>query len=248
MFSWSYLGIPFLWRFILYSTFYHHMKQNYGLFMWYAKLDGFKFSRQKIDIYLMAILPFLLFHFREIQYEALYHSSEFFSFGEFQTLKSLIAAYTVYFFYNMFSMYRKMVRKEVGTGLALSYILPASLNYICFLIFKHSYQVYMPLLAFHAISYLSMISLSMEKLNPVKVSLLKIWGTIIGIVVFFVSIEFLVTDHFDIFSSPADLKGNSVLSLIVALSILPNLMHYMIDGIIWKRENPDFQAILKPVK
>lgn len=245
MFSWSYLGIPFLWRFLLYSTFYHHLKQNYGLFMWYSKLDGIKAStKDKWDVYLMALLPFALFHFREIEYQALYHSSEFFSFGESDTIKILIALYTVYFFFNMFTMYRKMVRKEVGTGLALSYILPACLNYICFLIFKHSYQVYMPLLAFHAISYLSMISLSMEKLNPVKVSSLKIWGTIIFIVVFFVTIEYTVTDYFEVFSSPADLRGNSILSLIVAFTVLPNLMHFMIDGIIWKRENPDFQTIL----
>ena len=106
----------------------------------------------------------------------------------------------------------------------------------------------MPLLAFHAISYLSMISLSMEKLNPIKVSPFKIWGTIVGIVVFFVTIEYLVTDYFDVFSGAVNLQGNGVLSLIVAMSVLPNLMHYMIDGIIWKRENPDFQLILDQKK
>lgn len=248
MFSWSYLGIPFLWRFLLYSTFYHHMKQNYGLFMWYSKLEGFKPSREKIDVYLMAILPFILFHFRDIQYQALYHDSELPLVAGFESISILIGLYSLYFFYNMFLMYKKMLNKEVGTALALSYILPASLNYICFLVFKHSYQVYMPLLAFHAISYLSMISLSMEKLNPVKGQAIKIWGTIIFIVVFFVSIEYTVTDYFDVFSSPANLQGNMALSLVVAFTVLPNLMHFMIDGIIWKRENPDFQSILTPPK
>lgn len=246
MFSWSYLGIPFLWRFLLYSTFYHHMKQNYGLFMWYSKLDGIKPTKEKIDVYLMALLPFILFHFREIDYQALYHDSEFPLFSGSEFIGWGIGIYTLYFFYNMLSMYKRMVKKEVGTGLALSYILPACLNYVCFLVFKHSYQVYMPLLAFHAISYLSMISLSMERLNPVKVSPFKIWGLIVGIVVFFVLIEYSITDYFEVFSSPANLQGNLALSLVVAFSVLPNLMHFMIDGIIWKRENPDFQVILNP--
>lgn len=242
--TWAYMGFPFFWRFMLYATFMHHVRQNYGLYVWYSKLEGFKPSNEKIHIHLMAIIPFILFHFRNTEYQALYHASEFFPGEEGPYLKLFIALYTIYFFFNMIRVYVKLVRKEIGKGLALSYIYPACLNYVCFLTLKHSYQVYMPLLAFHAVSYLALMSHSMDKLHGGKISMSKIWGLLMTIVVIFVSIEYFITDYFDVFSIPQQV-GNFKLSLVMAFAVLPNLMHFFLDSVIWKKDNPDFQLILK---
>lgn len=244
MCSWAYFGLPYFWRFMLYATFMHHVRQNFGLYMWYSKLEGHNPGKDKLHIHLMAIIPFILFHFRDTQYEALYHASEFSPVVDLPYLQILIALYTIYFFYQMVRMFNQLRRKEVGQGLALSFIYPASLNYVCFLTLNHSFQVYMPLLAFHAISYLALMSHSVDKLNEKKVSMTKIWGLLMGIVVFFVSIEYFITDYFEVFTVPS-WSGNLKLSVIMALAVLPNLMHFYLDSVIWKKGNPDFQLILK---
>lgn len=244
MFTWSYGGFPYLWRFILYSTFYHHVRQNYGLFMWYAKNESFRPSMEKVHVHLMAFIPFILFHFRETEYSPLYHKSEFFSYGESTLTTFMSGLYTLYFFWILFTMFLKMQKKEVTPGLALSFIYPGALNYVSFLVFKNSIQAFIPLLAMHATTYLALISFSMKKLYPEKLSPLKIWGTVVLVVLFFVSIEYVVTDMFSVFRDPQNLRGEFLLSLIVAFSVLPNLMHYIIDAFIWTRGNPDFQKIL----
>jgi hypothetical protein len=244
MCAWAYSGLPFFWRFMLYATFIHHVRQNFGLYMWYSKLEGVRPRYEKLHIHLMALIPFILFHFRGTEYEALYHFSEFIPGEASPYIRILIGGYTIYFFYNMVSMFLRMTRKEVGSGLALSFIYPACLNYVCFLMLNHSYQVYMPLLAFHAVSYLALMSHSMDKLHEGKTPLIKIWGLLMTIVIFFVSIEYFITDYFEVFSIPTQ-SGNFKLSLVMALAVLPNLMHFFLDSVIWKKENPDFQMILK---
>src|SRR5690606_40542076 len=113
MLCWAYFGLPFFWRFMLYATFIHHVRQNYGLFMWYSKLESHSPKAEKTHIHLMAIIPFVLFHFRETEYKALYHFSEFTPFGTLPYLKFFIGAYTIYFFFNMVRMF---VRSEEHTS------------------------------------------------------------------------------------------------------------------------------------
>lgn len=244
MFLWSYYGAPYFWRFMLYMTFLHHVRQNHGLFRWYAKLENYQVNREVIHIHLMAIIPFLLFHFRDVEYHSLYHSTEFYFFNGGAYVHLAIALYAVYFFFNMCRMLFKLVKKEVGLGLAISYIYPAALNYICFLTFKHSLAVFLPLLTLHATTYFALMSHSINKLYPSRWSYSKITLMLAGIILAFVSIEYLFTDFFNLYSA-LSLEGNALLSLIASLSVLPNLMHFLIDSIIWKRGNPDFQLILK---
>ena len=113
--------------------------------------------------------------------------------------------------------------------------------------FKNSNQAYIPLLVLHATTYLSLINYSEKRLKKEEYNLTKTWGKIILIISFFGTIEYLVTDYFDIFVDSISMKGNATISLIASISVLPNLMHYYLDGKIWKKDDPDFRKIISPV-
>ena len=246
MFSWGYFGWPYLWRFMLLMTFFHHIRQNYGLFMWYAKLENFKHAyRYKYHIYLLAVLPFILYLYRELDYKPLYQYSERYQGVLFPGEFYLQLFYFFYLFLTVIHILKNMWTKKMGMGLGVSFIFPAILNGSCFLLFHHSYEIFIPMLAFHGFSYMAMMVSSMKKLDHKERTDFYIWLWIIGAVFVLAGTEFMITDSFDIYEDPSTLVRNPILSLVMSLSVFPNLVHYIFDAVIWKKENPDFQMILK---
>lgn len=247
VFTYCYLGLPHFWGLIIYATFFHHMRQNYGLFQWYAFHDKFKNKWANLHIHLTALIPFLLFHGRIIDYGPLYHSSEHYQIDLGNLYNPLLTGYLLYFLIVTFWMVKVFSRKEISQGTLVSFLYPALLNFVCFLVFENSFQTFIPLLVFHATAYLSLINFSQKVLQKNQYSALKTWGLIILIITIFGVSEKIITDYFDIFIDSTSMKGNAFLALIISLSVLPNLMHYYLDGIIWKRSNPDFIKLISYV-
>ena len=247
VFFYCYNGLPYFWTFIIFYTFFHHMRQNYGLFKWYSYLNNYKNKWDGLHIHLLAIIPFAIFYMREIDYVPLYHFSEYHSFNLGGYLKYFIISYTVYFLLICSSMLFKLHKQTITEAICLSFIYPSALNFACFMFFKNSNQAYIPLLVLHATTYLSLINFSEKRLKKEEYKLTKTWGKIILIISFFGTIEYLVTDYFDIFVDSISMKGNATISLIASISVLPNLMHYYLDGKIWKKDDPDFKKIISSV-
>jgi hypothetical protein len=129
----------------------------------------------------------------------------------------------------------------------LSFLYPSALNLTCFLFFENSFQAFIPLLVFHATTYLSLIHLTEQKIQGDLFNPVKSWAKILLIIIIFGFGEKLITEYFDVFKDSTSMKGNILISLLVSISVLPNLMHYYLDGKIWKKDDPDFKKIISSV-
>lgn len=138
-------------------------------------------------------------------------------------------------------------RHKISLSTTLSFLYPSALNLTCFLFFENSFQAFIPLLVFHATTYLSLIHLSEQKIQGNLFNPVKSWAKILLIIIIFGLGEKLITEYFDVFKDSTSLKGNILISLLVSLSVLPNLMHYYLDGKIWKKDDPDFKKIISSV-
>jgi hypothetical protein len=246
-FLYCYLGLPNFWTCIIYFTFFHHMRQNYGVFRWYAYLDKYKNKWDEISIQLLAIVPFIIFHMRDITYIPLYHHSELINLSNGSNFNYFFFFYTLYFFYSTIRILKKLLNREISEGTSISFIYPSALNYICFMFFENSFQVFMPLLVLHSTTYLSLINKSARILEGQKYNQGKTWLKIVLIITIFSIGEQMLTDTFHIFSDSTSFRGKLVISLIASISVFPNLMHYYLDAKIWKKDNADFKKIISSV-
>lgn len=244
VFFWAYMGVPYFWSVIVYMTFYHHIRQYYGVYRWYAKLDDYKVKNDDWHLYAVIVIPFLLFHLRSVEYQSLYDYSEILFFPNDTIFKYAVISYTVYFACILFVMTRKLLHKNIGTGTYLAFVYPGVLHYICFLFFNHSYQILIPVLGIHGLTYLFIINKSVHRIKPVPQNPYKVWIYILGLVFIFAGLEYLMMDHTDIFKGKI-MQGNIFLCSLVALYLLPNILHYYYDGFLWKKEHRDFAKIMK---
>lgn len=244
VFGWNYSGAPYFWNALIYLTFFHHIRQYYGVFRWYAKLNNYPVKNEHWHLYLLLTIPFVLFHFREINYEPLYQRSEIMFFPALPYFNYLFAAFTCYFLFITMTMVRKYARKEVSAGLLLSFVFPTLLHYICFFFFKHSYQILMPILCIHGLTYLLLINHSCHKLSDTPKNSGMVWAMILGAIILFSGFEYFTIDQFGIFNGNV-FRGNMFLCLLISLSLLPNILHYYYDGFLWKKDHPDFIKIMK---
>ncbi len=244
-FTWVYLGRPYLWRFVIYFTLYHHIRQYAGVFLWYARLEDFKVRGEVRHLYALVVIPLLLFHFREVDYQGLYHASEFEPWGSLAYYDVFFCAFAVYGASQVLRMFWLFTTEKVGAGLALSFVYPVALHFICFLLLEHSYEIFLPLMAIHGLTYLALIARSMARLSaPGARSLYRIWLLILAVVVGFNLLENLVTENFDVFLDSEALRGNWLKALLVSAMVTPNVLHYVLDSYLWRNGHPDFKAIM----
>ena len=240
IFYWAYSGTPYLWSFLLYFTFFHHIRQYYGISAWYAKKQKYDLSKESKHIYLLTVIPFIIFHFRDVVHTALYQENELFLFGDTVYTKFLIFGYLIYFSIQCFKW---TINPQIKMMLKISLLYPVVIHVICFLFFKESFKAFIPLLVMHGISYIALVAYSMKKIQ--KVSYFKVLPIILSFVFICVFAENLLLDDYDVFVAPYLLKNNILLSSIASIAVLPNLLHYIFDGFIWKKSNEDFVEIIK---
>lgn len=243
LFIYSILGLPYLWRLVAYLTYFHHIRQNYGVFKWYCYNEKKQLNEER-NIYLMGFVPFILFHLRDIDYIPIYHQSEY-AFYEFKSIYSyILIPYSIYFIYLNLRFLNRFMKNEISIGLTAAYMFPAILNFLCFLIMNNSMKAFIPLLTMHATTYVSIIGLSTGKMNKnLKPSIQ--WICILSVMLICSISETWMSDYFNISQHYLAFENNYILSLIIACTLLPNMLHYIYDAFLWKRTNPDFQLILK---
>jgi hypothetical protein len=67
------------------------------------------------------------------------------------------------------------------------------------------------------------------------------------IISFFGIGEKFLSEHFNVFIDSIAMEGNILISFIASISVFPNIMHYYLDGKIWKKDDPDFMKIISPI-
>lgn len=245
MAMWIYFGVPYLWRFTLYFTVYHHIRQFYGIQKWYQHLYKRSCRWSSFFLYALTILPFVLLHFRQAVIDGYYTKGDLFIFENREIYNWLWAVY-IFFLVWWLSFEVHLFFK---VGFEGSRVLQLSTTVIlcgsCFLLSKNNLEVVVPLMISHGVSYLALMELSLKRLKfpPVwgirsPMILLLLTALILGGGTFWMEYEVL-----DINNRYLNESVESSSKFLLALYFVPLYSHYIFDSFIWKKNHRDGKLI-----
>lgn len=242
IFLWCVLGIPYLWSAVLYLTVFHHIRQFYGVHRWSFSLNRPKGPLATTELYAFTILPFVGYHFRNIEYQGFFTPEDMLRFPNQSALVVVYALLGISFA----SYLVKIIKQQISWPVVSTIIFPAFINLYCFLIAENFLVSLLPILAVHGVTYFHLSAHAQAKvhgsfwLNHPRVAL----ALIITVSVLLGGVETWLTEsQLDIINSEY-YRGNWLMALGVAIVTTPAIYHYIADGFLWKRSHPDFTKIV----
>ena len=239
---WIALSVPYLWAFVFYVAWYHHLRQYYGIARWYQKLNG-RFCRWTTRfLYVLLVLPFILFHLRGEPGWYFRSAQEFFAVDwplAFQiglvVYGVVLAAWLIFEVRLWFTGVREVNR-------LLSVGAPAFVYAVCLLFGSSMLEVFFPMLVAHGVPYLAIIALSMRRVQPARYSnawsvavLLLITALLAGALVYTLENEWVE----ELVSTNATPVTGLLGAAGIALMLTPLFCHYIWDAFIWKGTHRD---------
>jgi len=230
----------YVWSLVLYATAYHYIKQVIGFYHLYRKGR----SKDHVQTYLFSFLlliPFVAFHFRPDLMASgfytqndllLYPSEDLYQ----KSLFVLLFSQALFFIIELRNYLKKQFCKE-----AVLYIFIMSWFYIIlFLTPQFSMPVILSSLIFsHTIPYSRLIQKSLSKKQPIPLfkKNKNILITVLITLIVFGSLESFVERYFIDFQNQHFSLSKSLLH---GLYLVPLFFHFYFDGVIWKRNHPEF--------
>ncbi len=243
-FSWAYLGVPYLWSFVLYATFYHNTRQHYGILKWYEKINH-SIPNSGLFLYALTVLPFIGFHFKSFRYSGIYHEKEFFFYPD-QTLFLIFLGLNALTLFTFFSYSLRLHKQgQLQSPVFFSILFPGLVNFCCFSLGTTVDQVLVPMVAIHGIAYFFLTARVLERTSNRKLSL---WLLIIPVVVVsavFGFLEYLTQINFVKSAASFEYRGDWGTSLAVSLVVTPLMTHYFLDAVIWRKKDPEFAKVFE---
>lgn len=248
MSSWLILGGKFLWDFVMYTTIYHNVRQYYGVTRWYQKNINSKSIWQTRFLYLLTLIPVLLFHFRSNIPKALYGKTDLASYDNPVLLQNGFYLYFsvigVWLVYQAFTLYRN--KREFATS--LSVLVPAIGYGAGFLYGTTVFQMAAPIIVGHGVGYWALMSVSLQRTQAEK---FKSFGKVLLVTMMIAVIVGSISDVIEqnylekYMYSMAVGWNHIVISLAVALVLTPLFLHYYVDALIWSKKHRESHLVYK---
>lgn len=262
-------SVSLFWTVLAYIAVYHFVKQQYGFFMLYKYKSGTfdqpkKWISDRFAIYLSMLYPILYWHLMLPS-----RSFNWFVENDFITLFNTPAPWllnifsTVYFLILLCWVIEEMYLYRLkGIGKIL-WLLTTALNwYLGIVYFNSDVAFTLTNVVAHGIPYMVLVIFYQHKKGGLDkpVNKKSAWVTafkIINIIILFAIIEeycwdlFVYQEKGGFFSAFFDypispFSAGILQSLFIALLTIPQFVHYIIDGYIWKNnpKNPHLKEIL----
>jgi hypothetical protein len=251
---WLLLKIPYFWSFVVYYTFYHNLRQGWGIIRWYEKINQ-RFDRNELIYYALTVIPLIMFHFRVLPFKVTYYSETDFFFNPQLEPFSLDIGMMTLTFYNWvyFSLlllylgvwlgwmgreiatYRKNHSWELNRLLAMVYFF--AVYAYSFIFSNTTVEVLAILILSHGFPYIFIMS---KHLTNKEWSLKKVLLAL-GILLFFgTSVNYVLEEYYltqIFYYTKTDPPWWEY--LVAILYIVPTLSHFTWDIYLWKRIHPD---------
>lgn len=243
--SWFFFQLPGLWKFVVYATLYHHVRQVYGFSKWYQVLNRRTDKVSDYFLYALAALPFLIYHFRSDAMTSYYSQSDIFVYPHEGILKGLFIVYALlvlgWLSYE-WSLWNKGVR-EVNRIVSVGF--PSLIYGCCFFFGKTFTQIIFPMLFVHGIAYCAVVGQSLERTQRDRFkSFLTAFLAVAGTAVIFGLGEAWFEDNILSYDFDAGMNPELLLSsLVVGIYLTPLFSHYVFDAWIWKKNHREAQAV-----
>lgn len=246
-FAWMYFSLPGFWAFVIYTTVFHNFRQYYGITRWYQKLNQRFDKKSDIFLHLLCLIPFIAFHFRDLNNLDLYFDPSVIPFTENSTVFKILTILWILIFLLFLTREARLykLKKESELNRIFSVFVPAFIYFISFIFGKNLEQIFLPNVLAHGIAYIGMTSLALHRTQTqnfkyfLKITFLMalIWGSIVTL-----SEVFFLDDYtYDFF-----ITKNLWIIGFISLYLTPLFMHYFYDAFLWKSSHPKAKYIYKP--
>ena len=218
-----------LWSGVVYLTVFHHIRQVYGFSRWYERLNQRYSLMSSLKVYVLAIVPFIAFHFRDLNL-SYYSTADLVMFTNPQYFQwALISYLVIIFFIFIHEIY--LWRKKIKEPNRILYLALICLTYgYSFLVGSSLVQVLFPLLFIHGVAYLAVMAQHMtrsRRMTIIKASILIFMTAFI-----FGTAESSFEENMDQYIS----HGSEMFAaLMIGAYLTPLLSHYILDAFLWRR-------------
>ncbi len=243
---WLNSGIPYFWSFFIYFTAFHHFRQNVGMFSWLAKAEKYNTKYLRSLAYTFFLVPFIFCHLRtDVSLETVIGGllpipAEIKSFlADTQVLFSAKIILNIFIFSlaALYSLREFLQTKKIRVGRYIFAV--ASLNSISMIWGQNFFELYIPLVIAHGMTYFIAVSESMVKIGgwSIKRAITIIFGAALlyGVIDWVIQAD----NIFDYQSHP--LSFWVLIGAAVTAGL--NMSHYFIDGFIWKKGDVDYDLL-----
>lgn len=259
---WLLLKIPYFWSFVVYYTFYHNLRQGWGIVRWYEKLNR-RFDTNEWFYYSLTVLPLCIFHFRKLSFKVMYYSEgdfffnpklEQFGINVFGTSVvfdnviyfSLVVAYLsigALWLGKETRTYLKTRRLEFNRLLAMLYFF--GVYAYSFIFSNTTVETLAILILSHGFPYIFIMS---KHLTHQAWTFSKVLFGVGILLIFGMSINYVLEEYYltQIFYYTT-MNPPWWEYLIAILYIVPTLSHFTWDIYLWKRGHPDIGDLYESV-
>jgi len=237
---WLIFRLPEFWTFFLYFTFFHHIRQYYGICRWYQKLNNRYCIFSNLFLYSLTIFPFILFHFRNIPKIINYPKISLFQFPDKNLFFVGLIIYFLIFLAWVFHEIRLSANRNWEINRFLSICMPGLLHFICFIFCTDLLKILLPLFLVHGISYIFIMGITLKKLENGKIPYLLL----VSISAIFFGLSDYLYRFYVLQENYTYLTlGNGFNFVLLALITTPALFHYFADGLLWTGKNKDMKML-----
>jgi len=231
--AWYGLGAYGLWKFIVYATIFHHVRQLYGINKWYQSLNGRVDRNSDYFLYFLSVIPFLAYHFRPGVPANYYSQEDLFLFPFREVYLGFCVLFITGVIFWLVYEYKLFVKGIREPNRFVGVFFPAILYGQCFLLAQTLSQVLFPLLLSHGIAYMAILALSLERTQRDRFR--SFWIALFVIVLtaaFFGGLESFWEEGQSEFTSglPLFLRAS-----LIGATLTPLFCHYAFDARIWKK-------------
>ena len=242
VFLWQVLKIPYLFSMVIYFTFFHYLRQNYGILKWYELKNNQYLKMATWFIYLSNLIPFIGMHFRDNLKVFYYTGSDLFLYPEknifliFQILQLLLLGGFL-----IFARLKRLCRPS------FVFILSHILLYGLLLIPEVKALEAISVIVFsHGMGYLAIMQEGLSKTQPNRFKTLTKTSLFLFVFVLVVGpLEYFLEENYLDISNRYLYETNFLSHLLIGFYLLPTLGHYIFDGMIWRKSHPESQLIYK---
>lgn len=239
---WQFLKVPYLFSMVVYFTFFHYMRQNFGILKWYELKNQQLLKGSSCFLYLSNLVPFIGFHFRENLRIHYYTGTDLFVYPDQKLFLLFSGLHLATFGCFLFYAYSRRISLS-----SLTFILSNYLVYGVLLVQSISAIVAVSVIVFsHGMGYLAIMQEGLTKTQPKRFRNLFFTTLILFVFVMVVGpSEYFIEEKFLNISNDYLLMNQPFQNLIISLYLLPTLAHYIFDAMIWKRNHLEARLIYR---
>ena len=229
---WMYSQIPYFWSFVVYFTFFHFIRQIFGINRWYMAKEKNKSRAIDFFVYALVLVPILSIHFNPHMTLELYTSSDFFTYKSDNIFIVVILINILMIIGWLISEYKSYKKTRIFNKYRILFVASSAVLFTLVGYFANNYvEVLVPIMMSHGFQYLILSSDFENRVH--NKNLISIFVVLLFIGIVFGGMDTYLQELFDMDNTYMH-ESDFLTSLLLSVLLTPLFSHYIYDMKIWK--------------